>query len=212
VLWGRASAFNVQKVLWLLGELGLPFRHEPAGGEHGGLDTPEFRAMNPHGKIPVLCDGATVVWESHAILRYLASRHAPEALWPADAGERARVDRWLDWSQASLQPAFMRLFWGHFRTPPAQRDPAVVKTALEECDTLFTLLDAELSRRPFLAGADFSLADIPAGAVLYRYFEMELDVPRHPNVDAWYARLAAREPYRRSVMVCFEHMRARLAY
>lgn len=72
-LWGRSSAFNVQKVLWLLDELGLAFRHTDAGGAAGGLDTPAFRALNPHGRVPVLRDGGTVVWESHSILRYLAA-------------------------------------------------------------------------------------------------------------------------------------------
>ena len=210
MVWGRASAFNVQKVLWLLRELGLAFRNEPVGGEHGGLDSPEFRALNPHGLIPVLCDGDVVVWESHAILRYLGSRYASEVLWPADPGERSRLDRWLDWSQSSLQPAFMRLFFGHFRTPLAQRNPTEIKAALEECDRLFARLDAELAERPFLAGSDFSLADIPAGTALYRYFEMGVDVPRHANVDAWYERLRARSPYRDSVLVSFEFMRGRL--
>jgi glutathione S-transferase len=210
-LWGRASAFNVQKPLWLLRELGLEFANPQVGGQHGGLDTPEFRALNPHGLIPVLCDGDVVVWESHAVLRYLGARYAPDVLWPADAGERSRVDRWLDWSQSTLQPAFMRLFFGWFRTPEAQRNPVEIKAALEECDRLFARLDAWLDKRPYLAGNDFTLADIPAGTALWRYFEMGVDVPRHANVDAWYARLAQRAAYRDSVMVSFEFMRGRLS-
>ncbi|WP_343717951.1 glutathione S-transferase N-terminal domain-containing protein, partial [Inquilinus sp.] len=67
-IWGRRNAFNVQKVMWLVGELGLPHEHIPAGGDFGGLDDPAFRARNPHGRVPVIDDGGMVVWESHSIL------------------------------------------------------------------------------------------------------------------------------------------------
>jgi glutathione S-transferase len=211
-LWGRSSAFNVQKALWLLAELGLEFEHSEVGGAHGGLDDPEFLRMNPHGRVPVLRDGDTIVWESHAVLRYLAARYAPGTLWPADAAVRSHVDRWMDWSLASLQPAFMRLFWGYFRTPPDLWKRDRLQPAIEECDRFFALLDAELATRPYLAGPALSLADIPAGTTLYRYFEMGIAVPRHANVDAWYGRLQAREPYRRAIMVPFEELRGRVDY
>ena len=67
-VWGRRSSFNLQKVMWLVGELGLPHEHIPAGGSFGGLD-PAVLAMNPHGRVPVIDDDGTVVWESHTILR-----------------------------------------------------------------------------------------------------------------------------------------------
>src|SRR5215471_9629685 len=105
-VWGRRSSFNVQKVLWLVGELGLAHEHTPAGGDFGRLDEPSFRALNPHGRVPVIEDGDLAVWESHAILRYLAARYDPRGLWSADPAERARVDSWMDWSQSTLQPDF----------------------------------------------------------------------------------------------------------
>ncbi len=74
-VWGRRNSFNVQKVLWLIGELGLAHEHIPAGGDFGRLDEPSFRALNPHGRVPVIEDGDLAVWESHAILRYLAARY-----------------------------------------------------------------------------------------------------------------------------------------
>ena len=211
-LWGRRSAFNVQKVLWLLGELGVEHAHRNAGGSFGGLDTAEFRAMNPHGKVPVLEDGDTVVWESHAILRYLAASYGAARFWSPDPAARSLVDRWLDWSQCALQPAFMGVFWGYFRTPPKQRDVAAIERARRECEQLFRLLDAELAMRPFLAGESFSLADIPVGTSLYRYFEMGLEVERPPHVERWYAALAARRPYRAAVMVPFDELRGRLEF
>ena len=211
-LWGRASAFNVQKVLWLLHELGLEFEHQQVGGAYGGLDDPAFLRMNPHGRVPVLRDGDTIVWESHSVLRYLAARSGKETLWPADPAVRSHVDRWMDWSLASLQPAFMRLFWGYFRTPPQRWDRAGLQPAIDECDRFFALLDRELATQPYLAGRELTLADIPAGTALYRYFNMGQPVPRHRNVDAWYERLCAREAYRRAIMVPFEELRGRQDY
>ncbi|MBV8420852.1 MAG: glutathione S-transferase [Hyphomicrobiales bacterium] len=210
-VWGRRSSFNVQKVLWLVGELGLAHEHIPAGGDFGGLDEPSFRALNPHGRVPVIEDGDLAVWESHAILRYLAARYDPSRLWSADPAERARVDSWMDWSQTTLQPDFVRgVFWGYYRTPQSQRDWPAIRKSLARCASHFRLLDEVLAARPFLAGASFSLADIPAGTSLYRYFELDIERPNVPNVTAWYARLRERPAYRQHVMVPFAELRGRL--
>ncbi|MBP2231895.1 glutathione S-transferase [Azospirillum agricola] len=192
VVWGRRSAFNVQKVLWLVGELGLEHRRIDVGGPFGGLDDPEFLARNPNGRIPVIEDGGTVVWESHSILRYLAARHAPGRFWPEDPAARSRADRWTDWALSSLQPAFVDLFRGYYRTPDDQRDWAAIRGALERTARLYGLLDRHLADRPYLAGDEFTIADIPAGASLFRYFALDLDRPALPNVEAWHRRLAER--------------------
>jgi len=122
-IWGRRSSFNVQKVMWLVGELRIEHRRIDAGGQFGGLDTHEFKRMNPHGRVPVIDDNGTVVWESHAILRYLAARYGPSQFWSEDASERSQVDRWMGWAQTALQPDFlMGVFWGFYRTPETQRN------------------------------------------------------------------------------------------
>jgi glutathione S-transferase len=211
-VWGRRSAFNVQKVLWLVGELGIPHTHVEAGGAFGGLDHPAFLQMNPHGRVPVIDDGGTVVWESHAILRYLAARYGRESFWAEDPADRSLADRWMDWSLATLQPAFIELFWGFYRTPDAARDWTKIRDALERCAHHYRLLDTQLAGRPFLGGARFSLADMPAGTSLYRYFALEIDRPALPNVEAWYRRLAERPPYRTHAMVPFDDLRGRLDY
>ena len=211
-VWGRRSAFNVQKVLWFIGELDLQYQHIDAGGSAGGLDVGEFLAMNPTGHIPVIDDGGTIVWESHTILRYLAARHGAKDFWPADPGERSLAERWMDWSQTSLQPAFMDLFWGWYRTPEDQRDTAFVERARERCATCFQLLDTWLAERRFLAGDRITLADLPAGTSLYRYFELDIDRPSLPHVEAWYARLAKRPAYRNHVMIPFDDLKGRLDY
>ncbi len=211
-IWGRRSAFNVQKVLWLIDELGLEHRHIEAGGAAGGLDDPAFLAMNPHGRVPVIDDGGTVVWESHSILRYLAARYGAGRFWSENPAVRALAERWMDWSQTALQRDFMDLFWGFVRTPVARRDGAAIDRATANCAAHFRLLDGELSQRDWLAGADFTLADIPAGTSLYRYFEMEIDRPEVPHVRAWYERLASRPAYRAQIMRPFGELVGRQDY
>jgi glutathione S-transferase len=212
-VWGRRSSFNVQKVMWLVGELGLEHEHIPAGGDFGGLGAPEFLAMNPHGRVPVIADGGTIVWESHAILRYLAARYGAERFWPADAGARSLSDRWMDWSQTALQPDFLGgVFWGFYRTPEPQRDMTAVLSSVARCAMHMRLLDRWLQGRHFMLGDELSLADIPAGANLYRYFELDIDRPAAPNVEAWYAGLMERPAYRKHVMVPFGELFGRLDY
>lgn len=210
-IWGRRNSFNVQKVLWLVGELAIPHDHVPAGGKFGRLDEPAFRALNPHGRIPVLEDGALAVWESHAILRYLAARYGQGTFWQEDAATRAKIDGWMDWAQTALQPTFLNgIFLAYFRTPEADRDWPLIRKSLGRCAELFGLLDDILASQPYLGGDRLSLADIPAGTTLYRYFELDIDRPPLPNVEAWYQRLRARPAYAEHVMVPFDDMKGRL--
>lgn len=210
-VWGRTSSFNVQKVLWLVGELGLAHEHIPAGGAFGGLDTPEFLALNPHGRVPVLRDGAVVVWESHAILRYLAATYGRGRFWADEPAERSHADRWMDWAQADLQPDFLvGVFWGFYRTPEHLRDARAVAAKVARCAAHMRLLDRVLADRPYLGGEGPTLADIPAGTALFRYFGLEIERPSVPNVEAWYSRLQRRPAYREHVMVPFEDLKGRL--
>ena len=212
-VWGRRSSFNVQKVLWLIGELDLDHNHIDAGGAFGGLDAPEFLAMNPHGRVPVIRDDAATVWESHAILRYLAARHSAGRFWSADPVARAPVDGWMDWSQTALQPDFLGgVFWGFYRTPEDKRNWPAIRAALTRCAGHFAMLDRLLDGRPFLLGDDLSLADITAGTSLYRYFELDIERPPLPHVERWYGTLQQRAAFRTHVMIPFGELRGRLAY
>jgi glutathione S-transferase len=207
-VWGRRTSFNVQKVLWLIGELGLPYRHIAVGGEHGSLQTPAFAALNPTCRIPVIDWDGDVVWESHTILRYLAARVPNNPFWCRDAFARSRAERWMDWSQTALEPDVMTgLFWALVRTPPERRDDAIVRDKAARSATHYRLLDRLLSTQPFLGGATPGLADIPAGATLFRYFSLDVERPPLPHVEAWYARLCRRPAYREQVMVSFDALR-----
>jgi glutathione S-transferase len=212
-VWGRRNSFNVQKVMWLVGELGLEHERINAGGSFGGLDTPSFLAMNPHGRIPVIVDDdTTTVWESHSIIRYLSARYGSSSLWRGDPAELSFADRWMDWTLATLQRDFMDVFWGFYRTPEAQRNWPMIQDAVSRCARDYTLLDRWLEEKRYLAGDEFSIADIPAGTSLYRYFEIEIERPSIPHVEAWYRRLAARPAYREHVMLPFDDLRGQLAY
>jgi len=211
-LWGRANSINVQKALWTLGELGLPFEHVDAGGDAGGLDSPQFLAMNPHGRVPVLKDGETAIWESHTIVRYLCAVYAPAILCPTHPKLRAQCESWMDWTLASLQPAIMGLFWGFYRTPAPQRDANLNRRLAADAAAALEILDAWLGQRPFVAGEAFTMADIPAGTLMHRYFGMEIERPRLPNVCAWRERLAERTAYARNVMRPFGELFGRLAF
>ena len=211
-LWGRRNSVNVQKVLWTLDELGLAFEHVDAGGAAGGLDDPAFRAMNPHGRIPVLRDGETALWESNTIVRYLCAAYAPDRLCPTSPAARAHAEAWMDWEAALLQPALMGLFWGFYRTPAAQRDVARNRDLEAHSAALITTLDRWLGQRPFVAGSEFSMADIPAGTLMHRYFGVEISRPAAPHVEAWRLRLADRIGYRTHVMRPFDELFGRLAF
>ena len=212
-VWGRRSSFNVQKVMWLIGELGLAHRLIDAGGSFGGLEAPDFLAMNPHGRVPVIRDDETVVWESHAILRYLAARDGAGRFWAGDAAARATVDGWMDWSQTSLQPDFLvGVFWGFYRTPEVLRNWPAIRASLARCAGHFEKLDRLLEGRRFLLGDDLTLADITAGTSLYRYFELQIERPPLAQVERWYRELRQREAFRTHVMIPFGELRGRLDY
>lgn len=212
-VWGRRNSYNVQKIMWLIGELDLAHRHIDAGGSFGGLDAPAFRARNPHGRVPVIEEEGKAVWESHAILRYLAARHGQGRFWPHDPLQRAPVDGWMDWAQTTLQPDFLTgVFWGFYRTPPALRDDAAVAASIGRSAQHMRLLDRVLSNQPFLSGDSFGLADIAAGVALYRYFGIAIERPDVPHVLAWRDRMEARPAYCDHVMIPFDDLEGRLSF
>ena len=212
-VWGRRNSQNVQKVMWLVRELDLPHEHIPAGGPFGRLADPDFAALNPNRLVPVVEDDGVPIWESHTILRYLAAKYGGSTWWPDDPGERSAFDRWMDWCQALWQPAFLTgVFWGFYRTPDAGRDWRDIDRSLARCSELMLIVEGVLEARRWLAGERFTIGDIPLGATLYRYFELEIERPALPRVEAWYDRLKARPAYQETVMIPFDDLKGRLAF
>jgi glutathione S-transferase len=211
-LWGRASSANVQKVLWALAELGLACEHIPLGGRFGGNAAPEYLAMNPNGKVPTLRDGGLVLWESHAIVRYLAARYGTGSLWPTDPVDRAECDRWTDWTATTFQPCWIDVFWRHYRTPPEARDTKRIAGAIEATERCFAIMDGQLRRTAFLAGETLTYADIVAGVAMFRWTTMGVEIVPHANVERWHGRLRARAPYREAVEVDYSELAGRLDF
>lgn len=200
-LLGRANSSNVMKVVWLLEEMQLPYQRKDIGGQFGGNDTPEYRAMNPNGVVPTLIEDDFVLWESNAILRYLAASHeAGHAFWPRDLRARADVDRWMDWQQTTLGPPMTTVFWGLVRTAPEQRDMAAINKAASRLGTLYGFLEARLAEHDYIAGSALTLCDISIGVHAHRWMSFEgIDKPAHPHLRAWYERLLARPPFKAHV-------------
>ena len=201
-IWGRANSINVQKVMWTVAELGLEHVRHDAGGRHGGLDTVAFGQMNPHRRVPVIEDAGTVVWESHAIMRYLAAKYGAGSLWPEDPAARAAADQWVEWAQSTLLPLFLHVFIAIAKTPPAKRNVQAIVNGAKRLQGLYRILDNHLASRDFVAGDALTIADIPAGATLYRCYSMDFPGrPGLPNVEAWHARLRERPGFREYVEV-----------
>lgn len=195
-VWGRTNSMNVQKVLWVLDALRLPYEQINAGMQYGVNTTPEYLKMNPNGKVPVLKDGDFVIWESHAICKYLCNKTAGQTLYPADIQARARVDQWLDWGATVLFPPMNVVFWQLIRTPEDKRDAAKIKEFSEQAVSALAILSSVLATQPYVAGAGLTLADIALSAPAHRALGMGLiaqDDPKFAGLLRWFAQIK-KEP------------------
>ena len=198
-IWGRANSSNVMKVIWLLEELSLPYDRIDVGGAFGRTRDADYVAMNPNSVVPTLQEGSFTLWESNVILRYLAASHADgTAFWPTNLQARADMDRWTDWQQTTAGPVQAIVFHGLIRTPAHERDNAAIAAAAVKTGAAWALLDAQLRRHEhdYVAGPQLSLADIPCGVHVHRWFSLDIDRPDMPHLRAWYDRLLARPAYR----------------
>ena len=209
IVHGRASSSNVQAVMWGLAELGIAAERRDVGGQFGGTDTAEFRALNPFGLVPVLQDGDTTLFESPAILRYLLLKQDPE-------GRLATSPRghcWAEWGKTSLSAAFLGpIFWRFYRTPEAERDMSAVIEALRRFEELAGTAMEQRGTGPFIMGERLSLPDIWIGHILFRYFTLDLSRNPPKGLEAYYDTLTDRPDYRTHVMVDYSELAGRLAF
>jgi glutathione S-transferase len=190
---GKTASINVRKVLWTCDELGLPFAREDWGAGFQSTQQPAFLGLNPNAMVPVLLEDDFVLWESHAICRYLAQRHGGEALWPTDARQRALVDQWLDWQATEFNNAWRYAFMALVRRSPAHWDSEQIGASVASWNRHVGILDAHLAHgSPYVAGDDFTLADIVIGLSLGRWRLAPITRPAYRAVDAYCARLAQR--------------------
>ncbi|MDI1268523.1 MAG: glutathione S-transferase [Polaromonas sp.] len=192
-IWGRMSSINVKKVVWTAQELGLDFQRTEAGGLFGLVKTPEYMQLNPNSLVPVIEDDGFVLWESNVIVRYLCARHSSGDMYPTDLHERFDAERWMDWQQTTLNPASRPGFWQLVRTPPEQRDAALLDESNAAVEALMAMLDAHLAQRHFMVGEHFTVADIPVACEVHRWFGLPQPRQSRPHLERWYDSLCARQ-------------------
>lgn len=201
-VWGRTNSVNVQKVLWCLGEIGVPFQRHDAGLQYGVNRDPWFLRLNPNGKIPLLQDGDFSLWESNSCVRYLAAKHEDAGLYPRDLQRRASAEKWMDWQLSTLARPHAIAFWNLMRTPEAERDMRAVDRAVAEVNDAFSILDDHLTRHRYVAGERLTIGDIPVGAIAHRWLMLDgIERPEWPALRAWFERLSRRPAYREHVML-----------
>jgi glutathione S-transferase len=200
-IWGRANSVNVQKVLWCLAELDLPFERIDAGMQYGVTLEAHYLAMNPNARVPTLVDGDYALWESNSIMRYLCMSYRPDtSIYPKEPKLRAAVDRWLDWTLSTVQPVDRPVFWGLVRTPLAQRDMAAMQKAADAEAEVWRIAEHHLSTRRYIEGDNFSIADIALGAYARRWLGVEgITRPKQPHLERWFALLGERPGFTKFV-------------
>ena len=191
-IWGRISSVNVQKVVWTADELGIAYERKDAGGAFGIVATPEYKRMNPNSLVPLIEEDGFVLWESNAIVRYFAAKHAPGTLWPDDLRRRADVDRWMDWQATTFTPAMRDAFWQLVRVPAEKRDAAAIEASRSASEKAAAVLEGHLAGRQFVSGDAFSPADIVLGCAAHRWLNLPLAREPRPHMERWYASLKSR--------------------
>jgi glutathione S-transferase len=199
-IWGRNTSSNVQKVIWALAEMKIPFERIDVGGAYGKTKDPFYLAMNPNSLVPTLEeeDGFTM-WESNSIVRYLAAKHSNRTLEPADLKIRARAQMWMDWQLSVMAPAITPVFWNLIRTPPEKRDANAIAAGKEKTIAAAKLMDAHLGKTQYIASDEFSYGDIPVSIMIYRYVHLIPERPSTPNLDRWYAAISSRPAFKEQV-------------
>ena len=202
---GRKNSFNVRKVLWVCGELGIPFTREDWGRGFTPTSDPQFLALNPIGLIPCVIDDGIVLRESNAIVRYLASRHGgdtgKDAIYPKELVARCHVEQWMDWANYETSISLRGAFLGGMLNEPPWNHPWFVETGRKQITKEVGQLEEHFTRiGPYVCGEHFTLGDIPVGLVVNRWFALRFDdKPDYPAVARYFEKLPERAPYREHV-------------
>jgi glutathione S-transferase len=209
-LWGRKSSINVQKVLWVLAELGLKenvdFKQIDAGLHFGINKTPEYLKLNPNGLVPTLEDDALVLWESNTIMRYLAKKYDAKKVFPSDLISQVASEKWMDWQISTLWPALRVPFLGLTRIPEEERDYVAIKNAFQESNRLFSILDGVLANQAFCSGKQFNLGDIVLALCVKRWIMLSDQYPDRTgkraelkNITRWYDDICINSQFTKAV-------------
>jgi glutathione S-transferase len=199
-IWGRNTSVNVQKVMWAVGELGLPHERIDVGGSFGKNREPAYLAMNPNGLVPTLEEDGFLLWESNSIVRYLAAKYGVGTLGPADFQARARASSWMDWQLTVAAPAITPVFWGLIRTPPEKRDHAAIEAGKVKTMAAMKILDAQLAKSAFVAGDTLSMGDIPVALMAYRFRRLMPERSGLDHLERWFTAIEQRPAFKEHVL------------
>jgi glutathione S-transferase len=198
-IWGRITSINVRKVVLAAQWMELAFERIDAGLHFGITKTPEYLAKNPNALVPLMEDGPFQLWESNVIVRYLCAKHSLGKLYPEPLTERFDAERWMDWQQTTLcgagRPAFIQLM----RTPPEQRSADAIAQSVAAMEPLMARIDEHLSRRAFMGGDRFTMADIPVACEVHRWRGLAIERGARPHIDRWYQGMVSH-PAARGVL------------
>ena len=200
-VWGRRNSVNVQKVMWAIGEMNLEFERYDVAGSFG-VDA-NYLKLNPSGTVPTIEDGDLVLWESNSCVRYLSREYGANTLYPEDSKSIALAEQWMDFQTSSLYPVFMPIFLNKVRSPPEKSNSDQIEQGLKGCSKIFEKLNHHLTNNDYMVGSKFSMGDISIGAMMYRYFEMDIERPSFECIENWYQRLVERPAYQKNVMIPF---------
>lgn len=192
---GRGTSGNVQKVVWLLEELGTPYQREDYGRQFNNTQDAAYLGLNPNGKVPTLVDGDTVIWESNTILRYLCNKAGNTSFYPTDPAARSKVERWMDWQLSALNNSYLGIF-KEAKKPAAER-AASWATDSKELTAQLEILEKALASQPWLGGKELSLAEFSLGPIVIRCLAFPLDLPALPKLKDWCDRLQARPAFKK---------------
>jgi glutathione S-transferase len=192
-LLGRKTSGNVQKVMWLLEELKMPYEREDVGRQFNNTQTPDYLAKNPNAKVPTLVDGEVIIWESNTILRYLANK-AKSPLYPTDTAKRTHVERWMDWQLASLNNPYLAMF-REAKLEPAKRS-ADFAAQQKDLGAQLAILDKTMGK--WVAGNEMTIADMCLGPIVYRCLRFGVELPELPKVKRWDEAISSREAFKKA--------------
>lgn len=197
-IYGRANSINVRKVLWMCDEVGETFSREDWGRGFRATSEEPFCSVSRFGVVPVVDDEGFVLRESHTIVRYLATKHGRSDLYPTALKQRAQTEQWMDWAGSDAYVGIRPVFLGlQVKMAPFKDDPEAIAAGIREWTTQMQRVNDHLAMAgPFVAGADFTVGDIPVGLIVNRWYSIPFEKPDLPHVSAYYERLTERPAFR----------------
>ena len=200
-LYHHPFSFNARRAVMTALHLGVPVELVFVDLQKGEQRQPQFLKLNPNHRVPVLEDDGFVLWESHAIMQYLADKTPRQTLYPTDTRSRADVNRWLFWSGQHFSPAIGILNWEHVIKGIlglGAADPAEVRRGEQLVREFAGVLDAHLTGRDWICGEALSLADIAVATPLAATVPAKLPVTDLPNLQRWFARMQTLEVWKKT--------------